>query len=240
MKRAHLLGVFGLAAIAAITAIACGDDGDTTIASPDAGAPDGGNPVVTPVTDAATTPDAGDAGDDDDDSDASTIDDGGANIDPDAGDDDDDAGDAGPCNTVTNDAPSILSLCSSQIPGLTGGALVAGTYRLTQVAALGSVAFCENQFVPVRIAETMVLTVDATGTGTAQLVTTIANSQKSKANTLTLAPTNNASPLAQTQTCPPKDGEKTIYESVVRNQKQLLIIEENYGTGRGLYRYEKQ
>lgn len=234
MKRALWLGLFGIGGVVAI--IACGKDDDTTIASPDAGTPDGSAVITQPATDSGDVTTNPDSGDDDDDSDASAIDDGGANIDPDAGDDDD-AGDAAPCNTVTNDATSILSICDSQIPGLTGGALVAGTYHLTQVAALGSATFCQTQFVPTRIAETLVLGAD----GTAQLVTTIGNSQKSKANTLVLVPgAANTSPLEQTQTCPVKPEEKTIYESVLRNQKQILIIEENYGTGRGLYRYEKQ
>lgn len=228
MKRAF--GILALASAGAVVAVACGDD-DASVTAPAADAGTDGNAIVTPVDAGGASPDAG-IGDDDD---AAAIDDGGANIDPDAGDDDDAAA---PCNTVTNDAQSVLSVCSSQIPGLTGGALVAGTYHLMQVDALGSAAFCQNQFVPTRIAETLVLTVDATGAGTAQLVTTIG--QKSKTNTLTLTPTNDTSPLQQAQTCPAKGSEKTIYESLVRNQKQLLVLEENYGTGRGLYRYQKQ
>ena len=230
MNKTMLLGMIALGSVSAIV-VACSSSDTPSIASP---ATDAGK---TAVSDAAPITTPSDAGDDDD-SDAAAIDDGGANIDPDAGDDDD-AGDAGPCNSVTNDAASILSVCDSQIPGLTGGALVAGTYQLTDVAALGSATFCKNAFQPTRIAEMLVLTVDANGTGTAQLATMI-DGKATRPVTLTLAPpTGNASPLTQTQTCPAKGGEKTIYQSDL-NQKQILTLEENYGTGRGLYRFKMQ
>jgi hypothetical protein len=234
MRKSFL--VVSAISCAAVIAVACGDEAAV--------------PGPVPVADSGTTSSSGSSGTnidggstgDDDDGDASTVTDGGVNIDPDASDDEDSGPDAAPCNALLGDAaPQVNSQCSSLIPGLTGGALVAGTYFLTQVAELAPKAFCDTQFLPVKIGEELVLTVDGTGTGTAQTVTTVAK-RAPKTTDITLDPPDNlASPLDLSASCPPKAGGKTPFQSTTKNGKTTLIIDLPYGNGgRALYRYERQ
>lgn len=236
--RKSFLVVCGLAG-AALIAIACGDEdavpGPTGV---DAGTSSSGSSGATSSSGSSGTTDGG-TGDDDDG--GETITDGGANIDPDAGDDDDAGPDAAPCNALNADAaPRVTSKCSSQIPAFAGGALVAGTYFLKQVEDLGPASFCKNTFTPVDFEEQLVLTVDATGNGTANTATIIAK-RKERTATLTLDPPDASTPLALETTCPGKGSGKVPYTSAIRNQKQVLILELAYGQGgRALYHFEKQ
>lgn len=234
--RKSFLVVCGLAG-AALIAVACGDeDAVPAPATADAGGSSGASSSGTSGTSSGSTTDGGSEDDG-----GETITDGGTNIDPDAGDDD--AGpDAAVCNALLADAaPIVTSKCSSQIPAFAGGDLVAGTYFLKQVEDLGPINFCKNQFTPVDFEEQLVLTVDGTGTGTAQTATIIGK-RKERTATLTLDPPDAAtSPLALTTTCPGNGAGKVRYTSALRNQKQVLVLELAYGQGgRALYHFEKQ
>jgi hypothetical protein len=170
--------------------------------------------------------------------DGEVITDGGGNLDPDAGEDD--AGAA--CNTLTNDAPAIVSSCASIAPTLGGGALVAGKYFLVQVTALGTPGFCQNQFIPVSVKQTIDLTVAGNGIGTAQSITQIASGgARRRTSTLDPADIGSGSPLQATQTCPPQTGTGPVfYGSGLRNSKQALALRLPYGSGQAIYLYEKQ
>jgi hypothetical protein len=235
MKTKAWLGLLAVSSIMAIGGVitACGEE-ETTIAPPSGN--DGGGSSLDDSggvgnADAPTTdPDAGEP-----------ITDGGSNIDLDASLDDD-AGDAAPCNALANGAPAVASACISNIPVLPGGALVAGSYHLTNVLALGNPAFCQTQFRPAMFQETMDLAVDANGVGTANIVLKIAT-QPQRTRTITLdPPANNASPLLATQTCPPRGGDNgnVRYFSGLRNNEQVLILLLQYGNGGALYRFVKQ
>jgi hypothetical protein len=238
MRKSFL--VISAISCAAVIAVACGDEA-ATVPNPagDGGASSGTSGASSGSTSGSNVD--GSTGDDDD-SDASTVTDGGVNIDPDASDDEDSGPDAAPCNALLGDAaPQVNSQCSSTIPGLTGGALVAGTYFLTRVAELAPKAFCDTQFLPVKIGEELVLTVDGTGTGTAQTVSTVAK-RAPKTTDITLEPPANfSSPLDLSASCPPKTGGKTPFQSTTTNGKTVLILNLPYGNGgRALYRYDRQ
>lgn len=231
-----------LAAIgcAGAIALACGDDDDggATIGNPDSGIGSSGSSGSTGSSGSGTS--SGSPGDDDDLADAAPITDGGVNIDPDASDDEDSGPDAAPCNALGIDAGKINSRCQSVIPGFNGGALVAGTYHLVRVDALGSQQFCGNTFNAIPIAETLELTVDGQGVGTAQTVTVVAN-RAPKTTTLTLDPPDSgASPLVLTPVCPSKKGDKVPYTSNAKSGKQTLVLQLGYGNGgQALYHFEK-
>jgi hypothetical protein len=219
MNTKTLLGIVAAcgAGIAAMTA--CG--AETAEITP---GDEGGLP-----TDEAGTADA--------EADAEEITDGGSNIDLDATDD---AGDAAPCNAVANEATAINSSCISAIPPLPGGALVAGKYYLTAVSALGSRPFCQNLFQPVSFKETMVLTVDANGTGTADAILQLAT-QAPRTTTSTIDPgPGDTSPAMGAGVCPPRGMGNLRYFSGVRNNVQVLAITGAYGQGAAIYRFERQ
>ncbi len=222
--------------------VACsGDSGDVAPPAPDAATSEtGGDPPKPPPTsDGGSGADgSSDAGVDGD-----LIDDGGSNIDPDASDDGglDDAGpDGGACNKTTNAAAPVQSTCSSLKPRFGGGALVAGTYHLTAVAALGAPAFCQNQFNSVKIQQTLEVTVNA-GIATIQSVA-VAGVARERHTTSMLTPgANNTSPGAIAATCPLAGASSPVpYTSNVRGGTQQLILQLPYGNGEGLYRYDKQ
>lgn len=181
---------------------------------------------------AGSETDPGDAG-----ADAEAITGGGSNIDPDAGAE----GDAGaPCNAIVNDSPAVTSKCTSLAPTLLGGALVAGKYRLAAVNALGQPKFCQQNFVPVTFKQTMDLTVDGDGVGTANLVVEVAGAPP-RTRTTTLDPAGKqGSPLEATATCPPSPAAKVAYFSGPRAGTQSIILRLEYGAGQGLYRFDKQ
>jgi len=227
------LGFFTFAAVAGVAATqACG------------GSADGTAPGIQSPSEAGTGDETGATGQDatspaDAAADGETIADGGSNIDPDAGDDD--AGvDGGPCNMVANTATAISSTCVSFAPVLGGGALVAGTYFLTQVDALGTQSFCQTKFVPTGFKETLDLTVDGAGVGTAETVTTIAaGGTRHRTSTLTPSGTDK-SPLQVASTCPVGAPAPTPYASGMVNGKQQLVLRSAYGKGEALYRFVKQ
>jgi hypothetical protein len=154
---------------------------------------------------------------------------------------DEDAGpDAGSCNVVVNVAPAIVSACISTIPNLGGGALVAGTYHLVNVNALGSALFCQNRFIPTGFKETLVLTVDGAGVGKAETISQIAG-RVARSRTTTFDPgQNDTSPMTSTQTCPPRAGTMVQYASHLRNNKQVLRMRLPYGQDEAIFVFEKQ
>lgn len=168
------------------------------------------------------------------------ISDGGSNIDPDAGEGLDAGPDGGACNMLANDAPPITSACVSAAPVLGGGALVGGTYFLTKVSVLATPNFCSMKFVPTGFKETLSLTVDAQGVGTADTHTSIGGGG-ARRRTTTLTPSGaNQSPLQAASTCPAQPAVAVPYLSLVVAGKQELVMRLPYGTGEGLYRFEKQ
>jgi hypothetical protein len=221
-----------------VAVVACGDS-EADI--PPAGGPDASVPT-SPTTSSTIGATGGPDGGADDEG-GTPVTDGGDNLDPDASDDFD-GGDAGPpCNGIDNGAPPISSTCSSLIPGFGGGALVAGTYYLTQVQDLATPTFCKSNFAPVGFKETMVLTVDGSGVGTANTVTRLATGPV-RARTTTLHPDAGSGPLgtelAFDQTCPPQATAKTLYSSGIRDGKQTIRIELPYGKGTAVYEFTKQ
>jgi hypothetical protein len=223
MARRSLLATGGFGLVAALgLAQACGGSSDVAPDGGDASTEGGAN------DDAAATDGSLDGSKD------GSIDDGGANIDPDAGDD---APDSAACNNVVNDAPPITSTCVSAAPVLGGGALVAGKYHLVGVAALGTQSFCQTRFVPTGFKETAELTVDAQGVGTAETHTNIGGGG-SRRRTTTLTPSaGNTSPLQATSTCPIPGTAPTPYFSGVVAGKQQLVLRLAYGKGEALYRF---
>ena len=232
MARHSLLGLGFFSLVAAVAVMeACGGSSDGTPA--DTTTSEAGTGSETSIDNDASAADDGAA------SDGEVIADGGSNIDPDAGNDD--AGtDAGPCNTLANTAPPISSVCVSLAPVLGGGALVAGTYFLTHVAALAPANFCQTKFVPTGFKETLDLTVSATGVGTAETHTNIAGGG-SRHRTTTLTPAPGAkSPLQAAPVCPAGAPAPVPYATNLVNAKQELVMRLPYGKGEALYRYEKQ
>ncbi len=231
------LGFFSFAGMGALAALvatqACGGSSDGT-APGNSTTSEAGTGDETGTTDQDATPPA------DASSDGEAITDGGSNIDPDAGSDDGGL-DGGPCNTLMNTAPAISSACVSFAPVLGGGALVAGTYFLTQVDALAPQTFCQTKFVPTGFKETLELTVDGAGVGTAETVTTIAaGGTRHRTSTLTPSGTNK-SPLQAAPICPVETPTTTPYASAMINGKQELVLRLPYGkNGEALYRFVKQ
>jgi hypothetical protein len=228
MRRRSLLGIGIVLVVGTASAMeACGgSDGIGELADSEAGA-----------LDEASTDKGSDAADAEGDGEAIT--DGGSNIDPDAGDDLDAGPDGGPCNTVTNDAPAITSVCASVAPVLGGGPLVPGRYFLTHVAALGTSSFCQSKFVPTGFKETLVLTVSA-GVGIAETHTVIGNGGSRHRTTMLTPAATNKSPLEADPTCPVAAGAAVPYASAVVAGKQELVLRLAYGTGEALYWFEKQ
>lgn len=235
MARRSLFGLGFFSLLAAVVATqACGGSSD-------------GNVPATPTSEAGTGDETG-GGDTDGGSlvdaavdapaDGETIADGGSNIDPDAGTDD--AGlDGGPCNTLANGAAPVTSTCVSFAPILGGGALVAGSYFLTHVAALAAPNFCQTKFVPTGFKETLELTV-AGGVGTVETATSLAGGgTRHRTSTLTPA-AGDKSPLEAAPTCPPGAPTSAGYASALVNGKQELVLRLPYGKGEALYRFEKQ
>ena len=210
---------------------ACGDTASVEPAS-DAGS---GSETSTPIDDASVP--FSDGGDD---AGGEEITDGGSNFDPDAGDD---GGlpDGGSCNAIVNDAQPVVSTCISLLPKLNGGALVAGTYHLTGVAALGTATFCQTQFVPTGFKETVEMTV-AGGVGTLQSVVEIAGFPP-RHRTSTLAPgPGDTSPAKGQPTCPTLGAEGNLaYASRLSpGGKQVVVALLPYGKGLAIYRFEKK
>ena len=232
------LGFFSFAGIGVLAALvatqACGGSSDGTAPGNSTPTSEAGTGDETGAADQDATPPA-DAG-----SDGEAITDGGSNIDPDAGSDDGGL-DGGPCNTLANTAPAISSACASFAPVLGGGALVAGTYFLTQVDALGPQTFCQTKFVPTGFKETLELTVDAAGVGTAETVTTIGGGgTRHRTSTLTPSATDK-SPLQAASICPVETPTTAPYASAMINAKQELVLRLPYGkNGEALYRFVKQ
>jgi len=230
MRRRSVLGVLIAFGSSGAVVAACGVDA-SSIDAPDGGI-DGATSVdEASVGDEGSTPPPADAG-----ADGEVITDGGGNVDPDAGDE----ADAAVCNAVANDAPAIMSTCASLAPALGGGALVAGTYHLTDVVALAPAAFCQNAFQPVSFKQTIALTVGGDGVGTANVASQVA-AQPTRTRTSTLDPgANDSSPMVATPTCPPASGGPVEYFSGLRNQKQVIVMRLAYGQAQALYRFEKQ
>jgi hypothetical protein len=211
---------------------ACGgsDGTDVTGALPGT---DGAAPIVT----TPTATDKGPARDRDAASDAATVE-GGSNIDPDGGTDL--LPDGGKCNDIDQRGGLVTSTCSSTAEALSGGKLVAGTYRLTAVTALGSLAFCRNQFVPTGFRETLELT-DGTLAFVVQAVADVATLPRRR-TTSTFTPfPGDTSPLTAREICPESKGATGVqYESVTDNGKTRLTLVLPYGRGIGVYRFEKE
>jgi hypothetical protein len=225
--RIALVCSIALVSVGAITqACATTDPAVTTIANDAGPGPEAQSDVVAPMVDAE--PDSG------------LITDGGSNIDPDAGDEDDAGPDASLCNAVVNGAAAINSTCTSNPFAFAGHALVAGTYHLTTVTALGSPTFCQNQFVPISFKGTMELTVTG-NIATAQTAIKI-GTNNTRHRTWKLDPGEaNASPLTETQTCPSGDAAKVDYQTGLGTGGiQVLTLRRPYGNGYALYRYAKQ
>jgi hypothetical protein len=220
-------------ALAAVAA--CGDE--ATIDPVDAG---NGAETSTETDGSSTTNNDTGSSSSDAGIDGEAITDGGGNIDPDAGEDD--AGlDAAICNAVTNDAPAVDSECISVAPIFPGGALVAGKYYLTAVKLHAPPNFCQNAFQKASFKQTMELTVDGNGVGTANVIAQVANGPGRTRTTTLDPPANNGSPLVATPTCPPRNGGNVVYFSGLRNAKQTLIIRGAYGQNAVAdYQYEKQ
>jgi hypothetical protein len=206
---------------------ACGgsDASDVTRAFP------GGGPESPPVT----TPTATDGRDRDAAADAATLE-GGSNIDLDSG-----IGlpDAGKCNDIEQRATAVTSTCSSTAPTFAGGKIVAGRYRLTAVTALGSLAFCRNQFVATGFKETLEIQ-GAEAAFTVEAVADVANLPRQRTtSTFTLFP-GGTSPLAARELCPESKGATGVpYEVQSESGKTSLILQLPYGRGAGVYRFEK-
>lgn len=224
-------GFFSLMAAVAATQ-ACGGSSDGV--APGTPTSEAGTGDETGSTDMDATSPPADAA-----ADGETISDGGSNIDPDAGTTDDAGVDGGPCNALANTATPITSTCVSFAPVLGGGALVAGTYFLTHVAALAKPTFCQTMFVPTGFKETLDLTV-AAGVGTAETATNLAGGgTRHRTSTLTPTPADK-SPLAAASTCPAAAPTSAPYASTLVNGKQELVLRLPYGKGEALYRYAKQ
>jgi hypothetical protein len=224
-----LLGVAAAAiALGGATIAACGDSG---------------TPISAAGTDGATTETGSNEGGgtgtpDDGGLDGDTITDGGDNINLDAGEDD--AGDAGPCNTLTSDAPPVDSTCVSFERIFGGGALVAGTYHLTSVQLLAAPSFCQSQFRRVAFRETMVLTV-SNGVATAEVIEQIGTRLARTSTSTFTEQANKTSPLTNTPTCPvARAAAKVAYEAVTVNGKDVLVLRLPYGTALADYRFDRQ
>lgn len=250
MARGRLLLVVLLGVgVAGGAFLACGGDtGDVPAPTPDASddgtAPPPGKDASGNDAGGGADAGGGDATADADD-DGGFVSDGGSNFD--AGDDDagpldGGAPDGGRCNTLTNDAPAVNSTCVSIAPRLGGGALVAGKYYLTGVAALGSVPFCANVFVPTSFKQT--ITVSAPDAGAATLDSIfVAGLGRPRVTSSTLQPgAANTSPADLTQVCPTLGmPEKVPYASAVRGGgAQELLLRLPYGNGEAVYRFTKQ
>lgn len=224
MRRSWLFAV-GLALGASALASACGNE-SAVIGDGDAGSSDTG----APLDDAGAPLDDG----------GEEITDGGSNIDPDGGPADAGLPDGGACNAVINDAPAVVSTCISVLPAFTGGALVAGKYWLTGVAALGSPAFCKSSFVPTGIKETVEMTLSG-ATATMNVAFEVGGFPTYH-RTSTLTPgANDSSPAAGEATCPPGGAGPVRYTSRVNsNGKQIVLALLPYGKGAAIYRFEKQ
>ncbi|HEY8073288.1 MAG TPA: hypothetical protein VIF62_04250 [Labilithrix sp.] len=225
--RRVLLGAGILVALCAI-AQACGSSDAATIGSGD----DGGTaapPPPPPGTDSG----GGDA--------SADADDDGPTLDLDGGGGDDAAPDGGACNGVVNVAPAITSRCRAGLPAFTGGALVAGTYHLVDVAVIATANYCANKFLAAGFRETAEVTVDGAGVATADTALQVATTGVRHA-TSTLAPSaGNTTPLHATPTCPAGAASDTPYTSAVGpNGKQFFEFVGKYGTGVAIYRLEKQ
>jgi hypothetical protein len=232
MRRAIWLAI-GPVAFAALVAVAEACGGGSADVGPEG---DGGGEASTSPDGDVTPPSGGDASTTDDGGEAE----GGANFD--GGDlGGDDAGpDGGPCNEILNEAPAVASSCVSAIPVFSGGPLVAGTYYLTAVSAIGSKAFCKNTFLPVGFRQTMQVKVDATGTATAEVATQIAGGVL-RHTTVTFSPKpGDATPAVGQSVCPARPAGDVPYTSAIRLNKQILTVVLPYGAGIALYRYERQ
>lgn len=203
--------------------VACGgSDGNVDTTTPDASTGDG----------ASTQPPTSDAGGTLSDSGTEVIGDGGANLDPDAGDTT--LPDGGKCNDIVNSAKAIVSTCASTAPILGGGTIVAGTYALVSVTALGTPSFCNSQFVATGLKETLEITASANGFDS-QTVTEIGGGgARRRSQTMTAQ----QGQLVVTQTCPTSATLATRYASGIVNGKQRLVMRLPYGKGEGLYAYE--
>jgi hypothetical protein len=238
MKRIGWLGL-GLVWVGGVVAgVACGSSDNAGVT--------GTPPATTPTTSATATSSApgpggtvdGDAGDDD----GGEVTDGGENLDPDASDvPDATLPDGGACNTLDNAAPAVSSTCASSIPILGGGAIPAGTYYLTAVSDLGTVAFCKNTFVPVGFKETVKLTVDGTTDGglLAETVTKLANNPN-RPRTDTFVPASAVNRITVTGVCPVTPAANVEYGYGIRNTKPTLRMILPYGRGQAVYEFEKQ
>jgi hypothetical protein len=240
-KRLGLLAV--LFGCAAVSGAGCGGSENASVPTPN---PDGAADGTTSGEDSSAGGDGAVPGDGaitdaEVAVDGEVITDGGSNIDLDGGEEDDAGPDAAACNTIQNQAAAVISTCASVAPILGGGALVAGTYHLVSVTALGTQNFCNNKFVPVGFKQTVELTVATDGVGTAQSVGQIGQSVP-RHRTSTLAPgANNTSPLTATQVCPTQTAAgQFAYASGPRNNKQAIALYDRYGQGLALYIYVKQ
>lgn len=167
---------------------------------------------------------------------------GGSNPDLDASDESTStAPDGGPCNAITNAAVAVTSACSSEEPILGGGDLVAGTYYLKAVTAYATAAFCKSTFVPVSIRETVEMTVSASGVGTVQTVSQLANAAERRSS-LSLTPgANDSSPLTEATTCPSGAASAQVkYEARTIAAATVVILRLPYAKDEADYRFEKQ
>lgn len=235
-RSSMLLVVLAITSGASLATFACGGSSGSSIG--DSTADDGGADGAT-ASATASDPGAGDGTTPDAAPSAESVNDGGANIDPDAGGLDDAGPDGGACNAVANAAPAVTSSCISVIPTFGGGSLVAGTYYLESVQAIGGPAFCKNAFVPTGFRETVELTVSA-GVGTAESAMEIGTTGLHH-RTRTLTPgANDTSPAVMTPVCPASAAVTVRYESAVASGRQRLVVLGAYGSGTAVYTYAKQ
>jgi hypothetical protein len=209
-------------------ALACGGSNATEVTGAPPG--DGQTPTVTTPTATDGTP----RRDRDAAPDGATLE-GGSNIDLEAGV----LPDAGKCNDIDQRGALVTSTCSSTAPTLSGGKLVAGTYRLTAVTALGGLAFCRNQFVPTAFRETLVLS-NGPATFTADVVLDVADLPRQRTTSALTPFPGNTSPLTAREICPEsKTATGVAYESQTEGEKTHLTLLLPYGRGVGVYRFER-
>jgi hypothetical protein len=182
--------------------------------------------------------------------DGSTTSDGGGEI-TDGGENFGDAGstgdggdfsDGGTCNRIDM-GTVIMSDCSIVNLPAQGGQIANGTYTLTKVSDLGSLSFCNKDFVAVPFQGGAVITSASGGASAIQLALDgDATGRKSFSWTATPASTNK-SPLAIDQSCPSATSFSLPYNASNGSglAKQSFEIEAPYGTsgGTATYHFEK-
>jgi hypothetical protein len=170
------------------------------------------------------------------------ITDGGANFGDASGSDGGDFPDGGSCNR-TDMGPSIMSNCSPILPLLNGGQPQNGTYILTKVTDLGSLAFCTNTFAAVPFEGGLVVSSGVDGAYDLELALDGDMTGRKSFSWSATPAKGNKSPLAIDQTCPSDSSFSLPYNVVAGSAvaKDAIEIEAPYGSAGAvaLYHFEK-